>query len=193
MSTSTRWSSWKRQWRTAQLERRCCDHGQDALRRLRRHLHDGPGESRRRSSWTGCGTANSVLTKIDLSDVKVKLIGSIAIVTSLAEVEGTNEGAPMQGTYRYTRVYQRLPSGVWKITSFEATRVGSPTSTRSAASEPAAPSPGRGEPEVQLVMNVVATKRPCRLAGSSCSMQSRRSLRSRERDVNSRSFRVMIR
>src|SRR6202035_3238762 len=66
------------------------------------------------------------LTKLDLGDRQVKLIGSIAIVTSRAEVEGTNEGAPVKGTYRYTRVYQRLPSGGWKITSFEATRVPGP-------------------------------------------------------------------
>jgi ketosteroid isomerase-like protein len=63
------------------------------------------------------------LSKVELSDMKVKLIGGIAIVTSRAEVEGTNEGASVKGTYRYTRVYQRLPSGGWKITSFEATRV----------------------------------------------------------------------
>ena len=70
-------------------------------------------------------TRQFVLTKIELNDVKVKLIGSTAIVTSQAEVEGTNEGNSMRGTYRYTRVYSRLPSGVWKITNFEATRVGS--------------------------------------------------------------------
>jgi ketosteroid isomerase-like protein len=63
------------------------------------------------------------LTRLDLGDRQVKLIGSIAIVTSRAEVEGTNDGLPIKGTFRYTRVYQRLPSGVWKITSFEATRV----------------------------------------------------------------------
>jgi ketosteroid isomerase-like protein len=66
------------------------------------------------------------LTRLDLGDRQVKLIGSIAIVTSRAEVEGTNEGVTVKGTYRYTRVYQRLPSGVWKITSFEATRVPGP-------------------------------------------------------------------
>jgi len=65
-----------------------------------------------------------VLTSIVLDDVKVKLIGTTAIVTSLAEVEGTTDGAPMHGTYRYTRVYSRLLSGTWKITNFEATRVG---------------------------------------------------------------------
>lgn len=63
-----------------------------------------------------------MLTKIELSDMKVKLIGAIAIVTSQAEVEGTNDGISVRGTYRYTRIYRRLPSGQWKITSFEATR-----------------------------------------------------------------------
>jgi ketosteroid isomerase-like protein len=70
------------------------------------------------------------LTRLDLGERQVKLIGSIAIVTSRAEVEGTNEGAPIKGTYRYTRVYQRLPSGAWKITSFEATRVPGPGDMR---------------------------------------------------------------
>jgi len=66
------------------------------------------------------------LTKVQLTDVKVKLISNTAIVTCQADVEGTNEGASLHGTYRYTRVYTRLPSGVWKITNFEATRVGAP-------------------------------------------------------------------
>ncbi|MDR3745242.1 MAG: nuclear transport factor 2 family protein [Acidobacteriaceae bacterium] len=67
-----------------------------------------------------------VLTRIDLTDMKVKLIGSTAIVTSLAEVEGTNDGAPIHGVFRYTRVYARQFSGTWKITNYEATRVGPP-------------------------------------------------------------------
>jgi ketosteroid isomerase-like protein len=80
-----------------------------------------------------------VLTKLLLGEMQVKLIGSIAIVTSRAEVEGTNDGVAVQGTFRYTRVYQRLPSGVWKITSFEATRVpGSRESGSRDAAEPKA-------------------------------------------------------
>ena len=71
-----------------------------------------------------------VLSKIELDDVKVKLIGSTAVVTSRAEVDGTNDGMPMHGTYRYTRVYSRLPAGTWKITNFEATRVGPPPGMR---------------------------------------------------------------
>src|SRR5271170_633770 len=76
------------------------------------------------------------LSKLELCEMQVKLVGAIAIVTSRAEVEGTNEGIPVKGTYRYTRVYQRLPSGNWKITSFEATRVPGPRS------EAVNPSPG---------------------------------------------------
>jgi ketosteroid isomerase-like protein len=67
-----------------------------------------------------------VLDKIALDDVKVKLIGSTAIVTSRADIDGTNDGEPIHGNYRYTRVYSRTPAGVWKITNFEATRVGAP-------------------------------------------------------------------
>lgn len=83
-------------------------------------------------------TRKLVVTKIDLSDRKIKLVGSVAIVTSQAEVEGTAESGSMKGRYRYTRIYQRLPSGEWKITSFEATRVNSP---RSAAERKAVPPP----------------------------------------------------
>jgi ketosteroid isomerase-like protein len=68
-------------------------------------------------------TRNISISQLSTSDVKIKLVGSIAIVTSLAQVEGVSNGAPLQGSYRYTRVYQRLPSGAWKVTSFEATHI----------------------------------------------------------------------
>ena len=68
-------------------------------------------------------TRNISLSQLTISDIKIKLIGSIAIVTSLAQVEGVSNGTSLQGSYRYTRVYQRLPSGAWKVTSFEATHI----------------------------------------------------------------------
>jgi ketosteroid isomerase-like protein len=71
-----------------------------------------------------------VLSRLDIEDVKLKLIGSTAIVTSLAEVDGSSDGEPMRGRFRSTRVYSRLPSGVWKMTNFEATRVGPPPGGR---------------------------------------------------------------
>jgi ketosteroid isomerase-like protein len=68
----------------------------------------------------------TMLDKYELTDMKVKLMGTTAVVTSLAEVEGTNDGQPIHGTFRSTRVYTRLASGVWKVTNYEATRVGPP-------------------------------------------------------------------
>lgn len=69
-------------------------------------------------------THNFTITSLDVSDVKIKLISQhAAIVTSLAQVEGSNEGRPLHGSFRYTRVYQRIPNDGWKITSFEATHV----------------------------------------------------------------------
>jgi ketosteroid isomerase-like protein len=64
-----------------------------------------------------------VLTKIDVLDVKIKLLGRVGIVTSLAQLEGTNDGRPLQGLFRYTRIYKRYPDGSWKITNFEVTHV----------------------------------------------------------------------
>ena len=85
-------------------------------------------------SWTGqvstkamqldrLRSRNVVLSRLDISDVKVKIVGPIAIVTSIAAIDGTNDGKELHGIFRYTRIYQRLPSGTWKITNFEATRV----------------------------------------------------------------------
>jgi ketosteroid isomerase-like protein len=68
-------------------------------------------------------TRSLIVSKISFSDMKVKLVGQVAIVTSLANVEGTNDGLPINGQYRYTRVYQRLAPGNWKITNFELTLV----------------------------------------------------------------------
>jgi ketosteroid isomerase-like protein len=64
-----------------------------------------------------------VISSVDTSDVKVKLLGPVAIVTSLAQIKGVSDGQPLDGSFRYTRVYQRLPNGTWKITNFEATRI----------------------------------------------------------------------
>jgi ketosteroid isomerase-like protein len=94
----------------------------------------------------------TVLTRINLDDMKVKLIGQTAIVTSRAEVEGTNEGVPVHGNYRYTRVYTRTASGAWQITNFEATWVGPPfppppPANGSSAGVPDAPAAPVAKPE----------------------------------------------
>ncbi len=65
-----------------------------------------------------------VIRSLQLSDVRVKLLGQhAASVTSLAEIDGTADGHPLVGRFRYTHVFQKLPNGVWSITNFEATRI----------------------------------------------------------------------
>lgn len=65
-----------------------------------------------------------VISKLEVSDMKIKLVSQhAAIVTSLAQVEGSSDGRPLHGSFRYTRVYRRMPNGTWKITSFEATHI----------------------------------------------------------------------
>jgi ketosteroid isomerase-like protein len=85
-----------------------------------------------------------VVQKLDLDDLKVKLIGRTAVVTSLADVEGSMDGTPMHGKFRYTRVYTRMPDGEWKITNFEATPVGMPHPRPVPRNGPA-PEPGAPE------------------------------------------------
>ena len=63
------------------------------------------------------------VTKLDVTDMKVKLIGKVAIVTSLAQIEADTDNGPVNGEFRYTQIYQQLPSGTWKITHSDATRV----------------------------------------------------------------------
>ena len=99
-------------------------------------------------SWTGqVNTKQMQLDRIsnrmiaiksmELSDIKVKVVGPVAIVTSRAEVHGSTDGNAIDGDFRYTRVYQRLPGGIWKITNFEATRI--PPNQRDRDHKPPAP------------------------------------------------------
>lgn len=58
---------------------------------------------------------------------KVRFYEKTAVVTSLAEVEGTNgEGKDVSGSYRYSLVFIRNDQGDWKIVSFEASRIREP-------------------------------------------------------------------
>lgn len=62
-------------------------------------------------------------SSIELSDRKVRFYGQTALVTSRAEVNGSNTDGNFSGSYRYTRVYVRDDLGKWKIVSFEASRI----------------------------------------------------------------------
>ena len=103
-------------------------------------------------------TRRVAITKLDLSEMKVKLIGSIAIVTSRAQVEGTSDNVSVKGIYRYTRVYQHFPTGEWKITSFEATRVPQPANEKSVLRRRMRPPKRKLVPAIHAAS---ATKNPC--------------------------------
>jgi ketosteroid isomerase-like protein len=62
------------------------------------------------------------ITGLDLNDLKVRIYGDTAVVTSRADLQGTNGASDISGKYRYTRVYNRR-YGQWKIVSFEASRI----------------------------------------------------------------------
>jgi ketosteroid isomerase-like protein len=63
------------------------------------------------------------IKSIAFTDRKVRFYGATALVTSRAEVSGTTSEGDLTGSYRYTRVYVRDASGVWRIVSFEASRI----------------------------------------------------------------------
>lgn len=63
------------------------------------------------------------LTELNISDRKVRIYGTTAVVTSLAELTGSKSDQEMTGRYRYTRVYVRNSQAQWKIVSFEASRI----------------------------------------------------------------------
>jgi ketosteroid isomerase-like protein len=62
------------------------------------------------------------ITHLDLSDIKVRIYGDTAVVTSRADLVGKNGDRDISGRYRYTRVYSNR-DGQWRIVSFEASRV----------------------------------------------------------------------
>jgi ketosteroid isomerase-like protein len=69
-------------------------------------------------------------TSLSISDRKVRIYGSTAVVTSLAELTGNRNDQEMTGRYRYTRVYVRNQMGQWKIVSFEASRIQEPSENK---------------------------------------------------------------
>jgi ketosteroid isomerase-like protein len=59
---------------------------------------------------------------IEPDNVKVRVYGDTAVVTSRVDVQGHDGERDISGRYHYTRVYSHR-SGEWKIVSFEASRV----------------------------------------------------------------------
>jgi ketosteroid isomerase-like protein len=68
-----------------------------------------------------------IIHKLNVQEQKISIHGDTAVVTSLVEVDTTNNATqpPLQAhnRLRYTRVYLRYPSGTWRIVNFEATHI----------------------------------------------------------------------
>ncbi len=62
------------------------------------------------------------ISELDLSDIKVRIYGDTAVVTSKADLVGRSGDRDISGRYRYTRVYSNR-AGQWRIVSFEASKV----------------------------------------------------------------------
>jgi ketosteroid isomerase-like protein len=80
----------------------------------------------REETLQGLRSGRMHFTSITITDRKVRFYGNTAVVTSLATIQGSTPEGPVTGDFRYTRVYVRNPQGIWKIVSFEASRVGEP-------------------------------------------------------------------
>jgi ketosteroid isomerase-like protein len=80
----------------------------------------------REEALTSLHSGQTHITTLNISDRKVRFYGTTALVTSLAEVQGTTADGELSGSYRYTHVYVRDAQGAWKIVSFEASRIREP-------------------------------------------------------------------
>jgi len=77
----------------------------------------------REQALANLGSGRVHLVSLELLDRKVRFYGKTALVTSLAEVTGTNAEGDISGSFRYTRVYVHNEMGQWRIVSFEASRI----------------------------------------------------------------------
>ena len=62
------------------------------------------------------------ISSIDPINMKVRVYGDTAVVTSQVQLEGHDGDRDISGRYHYTRVYSHR-SGEWKVVSFEASRM----------------------------------------------------------------------
>ena len=65
---------------------------------------------------------NNQFSAIELMDQKVRMQPTTVIVVSQARVIGQLNGRPINGVFRYTKVYGR-EAGAWRVLNYEATRV----------------------------------------------------------------------
>jgi ketosteroid isomerase-like protein len=70
-------------------------------------------------------TGQTKLTSDELSDMKVRVYGSTAVMTGKAEVNGTLGGKDTSGQIMFTRVYVKK-GGSWQSVAFQQTLISNP-------------------------------------------------------------------
>jgi len=73
---------------------------------------------------------------LEFSDRKVRLYGNTALVISRAALHGVNSEGEFSGNFRFTRIYVRNDHGLWKVVSFEASRMREEGEKHGSRSEP---------------------------------------------------------
>jgi ketosteroid isomerase-like protein len=71
---------------------------------------------------TAFKTGQSKLTSDELSDMKVRVYGSTAVITGKADVKGMLGGKDATGQIMFTRVYVKT-GGQWQSVAFQQTRI----------------------------------------------------------------------
>ena len=70
-------------------------------------------------------TGQSKLTKDDVSEMKVRVYGDVAVITGKVSVAGMMGGKDVTGDARFTRIYVQQ-GGQWKSVALQQTRVPAP-------------------------------------------------------------------
>jgi len=61
--------------------------------------------------------------QIHVMEIKVRMRPAAAVVVSQVHATGRIDNRPVNGVFRYTKVYGRDPNGEWRVMSIEATSV----------------------------------------------------------------------
>ncbi len=82
---------------------------------------DGTMESKSDELQARLGGQQSI-NQLNVMDRKIRIYGNTAVVTSKVHLRGLYSGKPIQGEFRYTRVWT-FAQGQWHIVNFEANLV----------------------------------------------------------------------
>jgi ketosteroid isomerase-like protein len=74
---------------------------------------------------TAFKTGQTKLTSDEVSDMKVRVYGSTAVITGKVDVAGTMAGRDTKAQIMFTRVYVKK-GGQWQSVAFQQTRVSNP-------------------------------------------------------------------